>query len=63
MVKVLRASSQPKMQQHLKSCHLVPMYLGSSFAVHVISMPIVMVQPCPSPNLNKLPLLERGNQI
>lgn len=29
MVKVLRARSQPQVQLHLESCHLVPMLLGS----------------------------------
>lgn len=42
---------------------LSPCRWRASFAIHATSMPIMMVQPCPSPKLNKLQLLERGNQI
>lgn len=60
-----QSAKMPKMQLHLQSCHLVPVCRGrgASLAAHLISMSIMMVQPGPSPKLNELPLLERGNQI
>lgn len=53
------------MQLHLESCHLVPKYRGwgTFFTAHLMSVSIMTVQPCPSPKLSELPLLERGNQI
>lgn len=39
------------------------MYLEAPLAPHAVFTPIVMAWPCLSPNLNELPLLERGNQI